>query len=147
MRARAKELLGESGEFPEDGYRGDYIVDIARAYLAQHGHDLADIEPIRRFAVDELRKEQDRDLEAFGVHFDIYYLESSLYTDGRVEATVRRLVASGTHLRARGRAVAAHDRLRRRQGPRDAQVRRRRTRTSCPTSPTTSPSGSAASRR
>jgi arginyl-tRNA synthetase len=95
VRARAKELLGESGEFPEDGYRGDYIVDIARAYLAQHGHDLADIEPIRRFAVDELRKEQDRDLEAFGVRFDNYYLESSLYTDGRVEATVRRLADSG----------------------------------------------------
>jgi arginyl-tRNA synthetase len=95
VRARAKELLGESGEFPEDGYRGDYIVDIARAYLERHGHDLADIESIRRFAVDELRKEQDRDLEAFGVRFDNHYLESSLYTDGRVDETVRRLVASG----------------------------------------------------
>ncbi|HEX4886173.1 MAG TPA: arginine--tRNA ligase [Casimicrobiaceae bacterium] len=95
VRARAKELLGESGEFPEDGYRGDYIVDIARAYLERHGHDLSDIESIRRFAVDELRKEQDRDLEAFGVRFDNYYLESSLYADGRVDATVRRLVASG----------------------------------------------------
>ncbi|GIK85766.1 MAG: arginine--tRNA ligase [Betaproteobacteria bacterium] len=95
VRARAKELLGESGEFPEDGYRGDYIVDIARAYLERHGHDLSDIESIRRFAVDALRREQDRDLEAFGVRFDTYYLESSLYTDGRVEATVRRLVASG----------------------------------------------------
>jgi arginyl-tRNA synthetase len=95
VRARAKELLGESGEFPEDGYRGDYIVDIARAFLARHGHDLADIEAIRRFAVDEMRKEQDRDLAAFGVRFDNYYLESSLYTDGRVDATVRRLVESG----------------------------------------------------
>ncbi len=95
VRARAKELLGESGEFPEDGYRGDYIVDIARAYLERHGHDLSDIESIRRFAVDALRREQDRDLEAFGVRFDTHYLESSLYTDGRVEATVRRLVASG----------------------------------------------------
>ncbi|MDH4180371.1 MAG: arginine--tRNA ligase, partial [Betaproteobacteria bacterium] len=95
VRARAKELLGESGEFPEDGYRGDYIVDIARAFLARHGHDLADIEAIRRFAVDELRKEQDRDLAAFGVRFDNYYLESSLYADGRVDATVRRLVESG----------------------------------------------------
>jgi arginyl-tRNA synthetase len=95
VRARAKELLGESGEFPEDGYRGDYIVDIARAFLARHGHDLSDIEAIRRFAVDELRGEQDSDLEAFGVRFDNYYLESSLYTDGRVEETVRRLVASG----------------------------------------------------
>jgi arginyl-tRNA synthetase len=59
------------------------------------GHDLGDIESIRRFAVAELRKEQDRDLQAFGVRFDNYYLESSLYTTGRVEATVARLVASG----------------------------------------------------
>ena len=95
VRARAKELLGESGEFPEEGYRGDYIVDIARAYLERHGPDLSDIETIRRFAVEELRKEQDRDLAAFGVRFDHYYLESSLYTDGRVDATVRRLVESG----------------------------------------------------
>ena len=95
VRARAKELLGESGEFPEDGYRGEYIREIARAYLDEVGHDLSDIEAIRRFAVAELRKEQDRDLAAFGVRFDVYYLESSLYTDGRVDATVARLVASG----------------------------------------------------
>jgi arginyl-tRNA synthetase len=102
VRARAKELLGESGEFPEDGYRGDYIVDIARAFLARHGHDLSDIEAIRRFAVDEMRAEQDRDLAAFGVRFDRYYLESSLYTDGRVDATVRRLVESGRTYESEG---------------------------------------------
>ena len=102
VRARAKELLGESGEFPEDGYRGDYIVDIARAFIERHGHDLSDIEAIRRFAVDEMRKEQDRDLAAFGVHFDRHYLESSLYTDGRVDATVRRLVASGRTYESEG---------------------------------------------
>jgi arginyl-tRNA synthetase len=102
VRARAKELLGESGEFPEDGYRGDYIVDIARAFLERHGHDLSDIEAIRRFAVDEMRKEQDRDLAAFGVRFDRYYLESSLYTDGRVDATVRRLVESGRTYESEG---------------------------------------------
>jgi arginyl-tRNA synthetase len=125
VRARAKEILGESGEFPEDGYRGEYIRELAQRYLDEVGHDLSDIDAIRHFAVRELRKEQDRDLAAFGVRFDNYYLESSLYTDGRVDATVARLVASGPHLRERRRAVAAHDRLRRRQGPRDAQVRRR----------------------
>ncbi|MEO8486048.1 MAG: arginine--tRNA ligase [Betaproteobacteria bacterium] len=95
VRARAKEILGESGGFPEDGYRGEYIRELAQRYLDEVGRDLADIEPIRRFAVEELRKEQDRDLAAFGVRFDHYYLESSLYTDGRVDATVARLVASG----------------------------------------------------
>lgn len=95
VRARAKELLGEETAFPEDGYHGEYIREIAQRYLAEVGHDLSDIETIRRFAVAELRREQDGDLAAFGVKFDHYYLESSLYTDGRVDATVDRLVASG----------------------------------------------------
>jgi arginyl-tRNA synthetase len=95
VRARAKETLGESGEFPEDGYRGEYIRELAQRYLDEAGHDLSDVESIRRFAVAELRKEQDRDLDAFGVRFDNYYLESSLYADGRVDRTVQRLVERG----------------------------------------------------
>jgi arginyl-tRNA synthetase len=95
VRARAQELLGEAGTFPEDGYRGEYIRELAQRYLDELGHDLGDIESIRRYAVAELRREQDRDLQAFGVTFDSYYLESSLYTDGRVEKTVARLVGSG----------------------------------------------------
>jgi arginyl-tRNA synthetase len=95
VRARAQEILGEHHSFPEDGYRGEYIRELAQRYLAEVGHDLGDIESIRRFAVAELRKEQDRDLLAFGVRFDRHYLESSLYADGRVESTVARLVASG----------------------------------------------------
>jgi arginyl-tRNA synthetase len=95
VRARAQELLGEHAAFPEDGYRGDYVREVADRYLAEVGHDLGDIESIRRFAVAELRREQDRDLQAFGVDFDNYYLESSLYTDGRVDRVVERLIASG----------------------------------------------------
>jgi arginyl-tRNA synthetase len=95
VRARAKEILGENVTFPEDGYRGDYIREIAQRYLDQVGHDLSDIEKIRHFAVAELREEQDRDVAAFGVAFDSYYLESSLYTDGRVAETVQLLVESG----------------------------------------------------
>ncbi len=95
VRARAQELLGGHAHFPEDGYHGEYIREIARAYLDEVGHDLGDIDSIRHFAVARLRREQDADLQAFGVRFDSYYLESSLYTEGRVEATVARLVASG----------------------------------------------------
>ena len=95
VRARAQELLGEAHSFPENGYHGEYIREIARAYLDEVGHDLGDIDAIRRFAVAALRKEQDEDLRALGVKFDNYYLESSLYTDGRVEGTVKRLAASG----------------------------------------------------
>jgi arginyl-tRNA synthetase len=95
VQARAREISGEAVAFPEDGYRGEYIRELAQRYLAQPAPDLADLDAIRRFAVAELRLEQDRDLLAFGVTFDHYFLESSLYEDGRVDATVARLVASG----------------------------------------------------
>jgi len=95
VRARAQEILGEHTTFPEDGYRGEYIRELAQRYLDEVGHDLGDIESIRHFAVAELRREQDRDLQAFGVVFDNYCLESSLYTSGRVDATVERLKGSG----------------------------------------------------
>jgi arginyl-tRNA synthetase len=96
-QARVRELAGESLQIPEGGYHGAYIAEIAQRYVEQHPDDAKgdDLEALRRFAVQELRKEQDRDMQAFGVAFDTYYLESSLYSDGRVEKTVRELVASG----------------------------------------------------
>ena len=95
VRVRAQEILGEHATLPEDGYRGEYIRELAQRFITEVSRDLGDIELIRHFAVAEMRREQDRDLQAFGVVFDNYYLESSLYTDGRVDATVRRLIASG----------------------------------------------------
>ena len=94
VQARAQGRTPDDPGWPADGYRGEYIEEIARAY-AQSGGRSDDLEAIRRFAVAALRREQDADLQAFGVRFDVYYLESSLYTDGRVEAAVRALVASG----------------------------------------------------
>ena len=102
VRVRAQEILGEHANLPEDGYRGAYIKELAQRYLDEVGHDLGDIDSIRRFAVAELRREQDRDLLAFGVRFDNYFLESSLYSDGRVESTIARLVASGKTYEADG---------------------------------------------
>ncbi len=98
VRARAQEMLGATITFPEDGYHGEYIRELAQRYLAEFGRDpshLSDLDAIRRFAVAQLREEQDRDLRALGVTFDQYFLESSLYTDGKVDATVARLAASG----------------------------------------------------
>jgi len=95
VRARAEELGGGQPVFPEDGYRGEYIVELAQRYVGEAGGDLADIDAIRRFAVAELRREQDQDLQAFGVRFDHFFLESSLYTDGKVDTTVRKLTQSG----------------------------------------------------
>ena len=90
VQARAKGLKpGEPG-WPEEGYAGDYIEDIAKEIA-----DPNDLDAIRRHAVAYLRKEQDADLQAFGVRFDVYYLESSLYTEGKVDAVVKGLVASG----------------------------------------------------
>ncbi len=94
VQARACEQRGEAVNFPESGYHGEYIREIAADYLAQGG-DPDDLAAVRRFAVAALRREQDEDLKAFGVKFDNYYLESSLYTEGRVEATVSALIASG----------------------------------------------------
>jgi arginyl-tRNA synthetase len=96
-QARVRELAGEEAALPEGGYHGDYIRDIAREYVGQYPADARadDLDQVRTFAVAALRTEQDRDLRAFGVTFDTYFLESSLYTDGRVERTVAELLAKG----------------------------------------------------
>ena len=97
VQARVRELGGRAAEIPEGGYHGEYIREIAERYRDAHpgDPDAADLEAVRAFAVAELRAEQDRDLQAFGVKFDVYYLESSLYTDGRVEGAVERWAAAG----------------------------------------------------
>src|SRR4029077_7627401 len=94
VQARARELRGETLTSPESGYHGEYIREIAADYVAQEG-DTGDLGAVRGFAVAALRREQDEDLKAYGVRFDSYYLESSLYAEGKVEATVRALAASG----------------------------------------------------
>jgi arginyl-tRNA synthetase len=91
VQARIAELSGRRGEIPEGGYHGEYVRELAQRWLAAHpGDGGSDADAVRRFAVEELRREQDRDLQALGVRFDVYFLETSLYADGRVEATVRR---------------------------------------------------------
>jgi arginyl-tRNA synthetase len=90
VQARAKGLKPGDPGWPEEGYAGEYIEDISKEIKTPD-----DIEAVRKHAVAYLRKEQDADLAAFGVKFDVYYLESSLYTDGRVEKTVEALKASG----------------------------------------------------
>ncbi len=106
VQARCKGLGPDDDSWPEDGYRGDYIIDVAKSYMAKETidaedkhvvgkGDVDDKDAIRDFAVAYLRREQDLDLKAFGVDFDVYYLESALYADGDVEKTVQRLIDSG----------------------------------------------------
>jgi len=90
VQARARGVEPGAPGWPADGYAGEYIADIARELS-----DTADLDAVRKYAVAYLRKEQDADLRAFGVKFDVYYLESSLYTEGKVQSVVKGLVASG----------------------------------------------------
>lgn len=107
VQARAKGLEPDSDDYPADGYRGDYILDIAQDYLARQTiqidngdpvtgeGDLENLDAIRQFAVAYLRREQDLDLQAFGLSFDRYFLESSLYTSGQVQNVVQQLTDHG----------------------------------------------------
>ncbi len=105
-QARAKGLKPGDTGWPEPAYNGEYIGDIARDFIAQKtvtsddraftaSGDIDDLDAMRQFAVAYLRHEQDLDLKAFSVHFNNYYLESSLYSSGRVETTVARLKEAG----------------------------------------------------
>ena len=113
VQARAKGITPQDSAWPDDGYRGDYIADVAAAYLAGEtvaaddrevtgAADAEDLDAIREFAVAYLRREQDADLKAFGVDFDVYSLESALYADDRVEQTVEALIAAGHTYEADG---------------------------------------------
>ncbi|HEV7913393.1 MAG TPA: arginine--tRNA ligase [Albitalea sp.] len=106
VQARIRGLKPGDAQWPDAAYNGDYIQDIADDFLAGKtvkADDRAfsasgnpeDIDGIREFAVAYLRHEQDLDLQAFGLRFDNYFLESSLYRDRRVDTTVARLVAAG----------------------------------------------------
>ncbi len=107
VQARARGVKPGDAGWPEAAYQGEYVQEIAADFLANktvHAVDGAtitasgdsnDLDNIRKFAVACLRREQDIDLEKFDVKFDNYYLESSLYADGRVDAVVKGLVASG----------------------------------------------------
>lgn len=106
VQARCRGLESDHPEWPADGYQGEYIRDVAAAYLAGDtvtagdrtvtaAADPADLDAIRLFAVACLRREQDEDLRLFDVNFDVYYLESSLYAENKVEAVVNRLIANG----------------------------------------------------
>lgn len=120
VQARARGLNPDDEQFPADGYRGEYIAEIAEQFMAgatisamkvndtvgdavgnttasevTASAQVENLEDIRQFAVAYLRREQDLDLQAFDLQFDHYYLESSLYQDGRVAQVVEKLKASG----------------------------------------------------
>ena len=101
VQARLKGLKPGDAQWPEQAYNGEYIADIATAFKESPQYS-DDLEEIRKFAVAYLRNEQDIDLKTFGVKFDCYYLESSLYTDGSVDQIVRDLQDIGKTYEAEG---------------------------------------------
>jgi arginyl-tRNA synthetase len=108
VHARYQQVLGLPGELPEGGYQGEYILDLARELHTEVGNRYegdatpAALDVFRRFAVRLLRAEQDRDLKEFRVHFDHFFLESSLYSDGLVAKTIEALRATGHVFDAEG---------------------------------------------
>ena len=106
IKARCMNVLPEDPSFPEDGYRGEYISDIAKSYLAkktiQNGSetfssngDTTDDDALKNYGVHYLRKEQDQDLEAFKIRFDVFSLESSFYSQGKIKDVVTTLKNNG----------------------------------------------------
>lgn len=101
VRARYRQVCGDEVAVPDDGYQGEYVTDVARAFLEQEGdgyrHDESQeaLDAMRIFAVKALRQVQNEDLADFRVRFDRFYLESSLYAEGRVDDTVARLRETG----------------------------------------------------
>lgn len=106
VKSRIDGITPEDSSWPEDGYRGEYINEIAKSYIAKEtvsaddrtitaSGDADNLQDIRDFAVAYLRREQDLDLKAFDINFDVYFLESSLYKDGAVDAVVNRLIEKG----------------------------------------------------
>ncbi|GAB3501582.1 arginine--tRNA ligase [Curvibacter fontanus] len=106
VQLRARGFKPGDAEWPEAAYNGDYIADIAADFMAKKSvksddreftasGDVNDLDGMRLFAVAYLRHEQDLDLQAFAVKFDNYYLESSLYTSGKVDTAVQKLREAG----------------------------------------------------
>lgn len=97
-RARYLELLGEKSEFPEDGYQGQYIVDIAQSLIDEHGDSLkahADVTPFKKQAENHIFKDISATLERLGIVFDNYFNEHSLYENGHIDDVVALLRAKG----------------------------------------------------
>ena len=106
VHARCHNMDPSDPAFPEDGYRGEYIVEIANTFLNKESIEcegktikasgnIDDLESIRQFSVAYLRHEQDQDLNAFQIKFDVFTLESSFYQNGQIEKVVASLIKNG----------------------------------------------------
>ncbi|MBI4408713.1 MAG: arginine--tRNA ligase [Gemmatimonadetes bacterium] len=108
LGVRWRQLRGEPADLPEEGYHGEYVIELARALEREQGEELRRLaaaerrQLLREWALERLRAEQDRDLRQFRVFFDSYYFESQLYREGKIEETLNELVAHGLTCEAEG---------------------------------------------
>jgi arginyl-tRNA synthetase len=108
VEARYLQLLGRDVPVPEDGYHGDYVRELAERIREREGDSLADVpeaERLDRFTQlgrDEMMAEQKATLERFGIHFDVWYLESDLHRAHKVEEVIRLLTECGHTYEADG---------------------------------------------
>ncbi len=97
-RARYMEILGLESDFPEDGYQGEYIYDIARKLFAEKGDSLKDSEdiaPFKEMAEQEIFANIADTLARLDIKFDSYYNEHTLYEKGLVDEVVTILREKG----------------------------------------------------
>lgn len=98
---RYQQLLGLDHPFPEDGYRGKYIEDLAKEILRHYGEgykgkDFEDVKDLFiEYSYNRMMEEIKKDLSDFGVSFDTYQSERSLYEDGKVERSIEDLKERG----------------------------------------------------
>lgn len=98
VRARYLELLGRDHEFPEDGYQGEYIYDIARKLVETEDQSLADcesVDPFKQAAERTIFEDISTTLKRMGISFDNYYNEQSLYENGHVDSVIKELTDKG----------------------------------------------------
>ncbi|MCD5401166.1 arginine--tRNA ligase [candidate division NPL-UPA2 bacterium] len=95
VEARYRQLLGEEAILPEEGYKGSYIIDIAQEILNEHGRGIKDSELFRRLSEEKIFEGIKKDLTDFGVRFDSWVKEGSLYESGEVEEAIEKLKGKG----------------------------------------------------
>jgi arginyl-tRNA synthetase len=106
VQSRIKGIEPDDTNFPKDGYRGEYILEIADAYancktvevdgeIVKSNGNPDDVENIKKFSVAFLRKEQNIDLDAFQTTFDVFTLESTFYQNNDVEKVLGSLEKNG----------------------------------------------------
>ncbi len=96
-KARYQELLGLKYDFPEDGYQGDYIYDIAQRLIDEHGSSLKDEDVLffKKEAEKDIFADIDKTLKRIGIKFDSYFNEHTLYERGLIDEVVAELRGKG----------------------------------------------------